>query len=207
MPSICRSGDPEAKGAAFNLPIGHDSLHASHSQTGSASIIGLMEEIGREALVELVRGLEPGSIVGISGYGGSGKSTLARELSNSIPRSVVIGVDHYYIKDQDVRDEDWNAFDRSEMRKEIEQQRMLGDTRLVICEGVGIFHPDTVDCFDIRIWVDTDLGTATIRGMKRDREEQGNDHDRLWREIWEPNERSFEAKHSPKEKAHFSVKN
>jgi uridine kinase len=144
-------------------------------------------------------------VVAISGYGGSGKSTLAREMSEAIPGSVVIGVDQYYIKEKDILDDDWNAFDRSKMRAEISRSLSDSSIRLVICKGVGIFHPDTVDSFSVRIWADTDLETATVRGMKRDREEQGHDHDHLWREIWEPVERRFEAKHDPKAKADFIV--
>ncbi len=146
-------------------------------------------------------------VVAISGFGGSGKSTFARHLSEAIPGSVVVGVDQYYVKEKDVLDDDWNAFDRSKMRAEIGRLVSGSSVRLVICEGVGIFHPDTVDCFSVRIWVDTDLETATVRGMKRDREEQGHDHDHLWREIWEPVERRFEAKHDPKAKADYWLEN
>ena len=168
-----------------------------------------MKVIDRHSLLQVIRDRIESSdrsiVVAISGYGGSGKSTFAREMSEAIPGSVVVGVDQYYVKEKDILDEDWNAFDRSRMRAEI--CRLLSDSsvRLAICEGVGIFHPDTVDCFSVRIWVDTDLETATLRGMKRDREEQGNDHDHLWREIWEPVERRFETKHDPKAKADYLV--
>ena len=141
-------------------------------------------------------------VIGISGYGGSGKSTFARDLSSQILDSFVIGVDQYYVLEKDALDDNWDCFDRSLMRGEV--QRHLGRAKLIICEGVGIFHPDTADQFSIRIWVDLDLETATSRGMKRDREVQGQNHDHLWREIWEPNERRFEAKHDPRSKAtHF----
>jgi uridine kinase len=164
--------------------------------------------IDRVQLIEEVRGLwesvEKPLVLGISGYGGSGKSTFARQMSVAILGSVIIGVDDYYVKEKDVLDENWDAFDRSLMRAEIDRRLQDITVRLIICEGVGIFHPDTVDRFAIKIWVDTDLETATLRGMKRDREEQGNDHDHLWREIWAPVERAFEAKHDPKGRAdHF----
>lgn len=169
-----------------------------------------MKSIDHLELIELIRHQVEANkyqlVIGISGYGGSGKSTFARQLSEAIPGSVVVRVDQYYVKEKDVLDDDWNAFDRSKMRAEID--RLLSDSsvHLVICEGVGIFHPDTVDCFSVRIWVDTDLETSTLRGMKRDREEQGNDHDHLWREIWEPVERRFEAKHDPKGRADYLLR-
>ena len=169
-----------------------------------------MKVIDRHSLQQEIRDCLESSdrsiVVAISGYGGSGKSTFARHVSEAIPGSVVVGVDQYYVKEKDVLDDDWNAFDRRKMRAEID--RLLSDSsvHLVICEGVGIFHPDTVDCFSVRIWIDTDLETSTLRGMKRDREEQGNDHDHLWREIWEPVERRFEAKHDPKSKADYLLR-
>ena len=169
-----------------------------------------MKTIERHSLLQEVRDWLESSdrslVIAISGYGGSGKSTFARQLSEAIPGSVVVGVDQYYVKERDILDDDWNAFDRSKMRAEIDRLLLVPTASLVICEGVGIFHPDTVDRFSVRIWVDTDLETATLRGMKRDREEQGNDNDHLWREIWEPVERRFEAKHNPKAKADYLLR-
>jgi uridine kinase len=170
-----------------------------------------MVEIGREALIELLRErAETGDkvlVVGISGYGGSGKTTLAAELGEKISGSTVIGVDEYYVIEDNLRDYDWSVFKRDKFRDEITLRVESGEFKVVICEGCGIFHPDTVDQFSIRVWVDTDLETATLRGMKRERSDNGLNLDDVWREIWEPNERSFEAKHDPKGKAHYSVKN
>ena len=172
---------------------------------------GFMIEIGREELIELLRrkpedDAEP-VVIGISGYGGAGKSTIAKELGEAIVGAIVIGVDEYYVIEKNVPDNDWGTFDRDKFRAEIERRVQSNEFKIVICEGVGIFHPDTVQCFSIRIWVETDLETATLRGMKRERYESGFELDDVWREIWEPNERRFEAKHNPKAKAHFSVRN
>ena len=170
-----------------------------------------MVEISRESLVELLRGKMDSSaavlVVGISGYGGSGKSTLAAEISSSIPGSTVIGVDEYYVIENNFRDDDWSVFERHKFRDEIARRVASNEFKLVVCEGCGIFHPDTVNCFLIRIWVDTDLAVATQRGMIREFANHGTNLDDIWRDIWEPNERSFEAKHDPKGKAHYSVKN
>ena len=170
-----------------------------------------MVEIGRESLVELLREKIDASagtlVVGVSGYGGSGKSTLAAEISESITGSTVIGIDEYYVIENNFRDDDWNVFERHKFRDEIARRVALNAFGLVICEGCGIFHPDTVDCFSLRIWVDTDLAVATQRGMIRELANHGTNLDDIWREIWEPNEQSFEAKHNPTSKAHYSVKN
>lgn len=160
-------------------------------------------------LINVIRDQTPAQgdrlVIGISGYGGSGKSTLAMEITMAISNSVVIGVDDYYVLEKDVPDEDWDAFDRSQLRNELDRQLAEKSKNLIICEGVGLFHPDTLDRFDFNIWVDTDLETATLRGMKRDREVYLQDHDHLWRDVWVPTEQRFEAKHNPKAAADYFV--
>ncbi|WP_240642419.1 hypothetical protein [Microbacterium sulfonylureivorans] len=74
----------------------------------------------------------------------------------------------------------------------------LGDVMVV--DLVGLFHPEAIDYLDLTIWCDVDLATAQARGMKRDAE-LGRDHSRLWREVWIPNERDFEANFAPRERA------
>ena len=167
-----------------------------------------MVEIGIAKLIEIIQHLSEDNaflVVAISGYGGSGKSTFARQLAAGIPGWVILAIDDYYAPIP-LPDDDWAAFDRSQLRSAIERQRESGGAKLVICEGVGLFHPDSLDLYDITIWVDVDLETATERGMKRDREEYHVDHDRLWREEWVPTEQRFEAKHNPKGRAHYGVK-
>ena len=53
---------------------------------------------------------------------------------------------------------------------------------------------------DLTIWCDVDLETATLRGKKRDAE-LGRRHDRLWDEVWVPNERAFLAGFAPHKQA------
>ncbi len=74
----------------------------------------------------------------------------------------------------------------------------LGDVMVV--DLVGLFHPEALDFLDLTIWCDVDLATAQARGMKRDAA-VGRDHSRLWREVWVPNERDFEANFAPRERA------
>ncbi len=49
------------------------------------------------------------------------------------------------------------------------------------------------------------FSTPTQRGMRRDAE-HGRDHTALWHEVWVPNERDFEARFSPRERADVLVR-
>jgi hypothetical protein len=53
---------------------------------------------------------------------------------------------------------------------------------------------------DITVWCDVDLDTSARRGIARDNR-LGRDHERLWREVWIPNERDFEKRFAPRERA------
>lgn len=142
-------------------------------------------------------------VVGISGFGGSGKSTVAHKLSALVQPSAVIGVDNFYVLSKDVADSDWNCFDREQFRSAI----VSSPSPVVFAEGVGIFHEDTVSLFDLRVWVDVDIETATERGMKRDREEQEINNDRKWLQVWKENELRFLEAHHPIEKVDFLLNN
>lgn len=168
-----------------------------------------MESIARAQLIKVVGGLvdkcDGQFVVAISGYGGSGKSTFARVLNESIPSSTVLAIDDYY-SPIPLPDDDWAAYDRRQLRQALLVAREQSDLKLIICEGVGLLHPDSLDMYDLKVWIDVDIETATDRGMRRDREEYKVDHDRLWREEWVPTEIRFEAKHRPKEQANYLVK-
>lgn len=168
----------------------------------------MISRICRDELVGAVRSRLTSTdgpvVVGISGYGGSGKSTLARYLVAAFPDSLMLCVDDYYAPIP-LPDDDWAAYDRNQLRGALSAQLESASSKLIICEGVGLFHPDTLDQFDVKVWVDVDLETATNRGRKRDREEYNVDHERLWTEEWEPTERRFDAKHDPKGKADYWV--
>ena len=164
--------------------------------------------IDRNRLAELIGSrLETSDeilVVGISGYGGSGKSNLARFFASAFPGSVMLFVDDYYVPIP-LPDDDWAAYDRGQLRVALDEQLSQLSTKLVICEGVGLFHPDSLDRFDLKVWLNVDLTTATNRGRTRDREEYNVDHERIWGEEWEPTERRFDAKHDPKGKADYWV--
>lgn len=162
-------------------------------------------------------------VVGISGYGGSGKSTLARELVETIPNSVRMRGDDFLdpVRSHQ-RSTDWDGVERTRLVEEVllpfrERSasnfrrfdwgiRALGEPEpvphgdVMVVDLVGLFHPEALDYLDLTIWCDVDLTTAQARGMKRDAD-LGRDHSRLWREVWIPNERDFEANFAPRERA------
>ncbi|WP_286930639.1 MULTISPECIES: uridine kinase family protein [Aeromicrobium] len=163
------------------------------------------------------------AIVGISGFGGSGKSTLARRLVAALPDAVRLRGDDFLDPVRvHRRSPDWDGVERDRLvddvlrpfRDEVpgEFQRHDWDrgrltepepvprADVLVIDLVGLFHPTTLPLLDLAVWCEIDLWTATQRGIARDRDD-GNDHDRVWTEVWEPNERDFEQRFAPREVA------
>lgn len=159
----------------------------------------------------------------ISGYAGSGKSTLAKTLAATVEGCTRLrGDDFLDPTGSHRRSADWDGVERTRMRDEVLEPyrrggparfrpydwtaRALGpvtelpDTEVLLVDAIGILHPDLQGCFDLSIWVDVDLETAGQRGRQRDRS-GGHDHDRLWTEVWQPNDRDFADRYDPKGRA------
>ncbi|GAA3539019.1 uridine kinase [Aeromicrobium flavum] len=162
-------------------------------------------------------------VVGISGYGGSGKSTLARALVEALPDAVRMRGDDFLDPYRSHRHSpDWDGVERERLVAEVllpfreerpsEFRRFdwdagaLADPKpvpradVMVVDLVGLFHPDALPALDLTVWCDVDLETATGRGRERDRA-AGRDHDQLWAEVWEPNERAFDTAFAPREVA------
>lgn len=173
--------------------------------------------------IEALRLERPRVVVGVSGFGGSGKSTLARLLVADTVASARIRGDDFLEPDRSHRRSgDWDGVERSRLRREVLDPFRAGrasefrrfdwalgelaapepvpDVEVLVVDAVGLFHPELDGAIDLRIWVDVDLDTATARGMARDRV-AGRDHDRLWMEVWVPNERDFAAAFDPRHAA------
>lgn len=162
-------------------------------------------------------------VVGISGFGGSGKSTLTRALLQLIPGAVRVRGDDFLDPPRVFeRSDDWAGVDRLRLREEVlepyrrgeavvfrrydwaagrlGEAEALREARILLVDLIGLLHPELDGCLDLTVWVDTDLETATRRGKARDRD-LGNDHDRVWDEVWAPNERDFDRRFHPRETA------
>ncbi|WP_127818898.1 uridine kinase family protein [Microbacterium sp. CPCC 204701] len=162
-------------------------------------------------------------VIGISGYGGAGKSTLARSLVARLDGAVRMRGDDFLDPVRSHRrSPDWDGVERVRLVTEVlapfrEQRastfrrfdwsrRALGEPepvpsgRILLVDCVGLFHPEALDALDLTVWCDVALATATERGMRRDAE-LDRDHTSLWRDVWVPNERDFEARFSPRKHA------
>jgi uridine kinase len=171
-----------------------------------------------EAIASL-RETSPRVVVAISGFGGAGKSTLTKALVAAVPDSVRLrGDDFLHPVRSHRRSTDWDGVERVRMRDEVLEPFRRGDpvsfrpydwdagelgprtslppASVLLVDAIGVLHPDLAGCFDLTIWVDVDLATAGERGRERDRQ-NGHDHDRLWAEVWTPNDRDFAATFDP----------
>ena len=124
------------------------------------------------------------------------------------------------------RSPDWDGVDRERLRETVLRpfregrpstfQRfdwsrgVLGDpervpsAEVMVVDLIGLIHPSVLDDLDVTVWCDLDLETACERGMARDRS-LGRNHDRLWREVWMPNDRDFDLTFAPKGRAMLVV--
>lgn len=76
--------------------------------------------------------------------------------------------------------------------------------RVVIVEGIGLFHPEVAPYLDYRIWLDVDLDTATDRGIARELS-LGHVQSPAWLAVWKPNEFDFEQHFRPRASADLLV--
>jgi uridine kinase len=159
------------------------------------------------AAVEALRSARSPVVVAISGYGGSGKSTLVRALLAEIPGSTRLRGDDFLHDDRfDQRSPDWDVVDLARLRGALDEFRATAASGAVLLvDAIGILRPELADAFDLTVWVDVPLETATERGKARDRS-VGDDHDRFWDEVWAPNERDFDARFSPRASADLLVR-
>jgi uridine kinase len=180
------------------------------------------------AVVRAVRELSLGGsrppVIGISGFGGSGKSTLAGLVRAGLPGSAVVPADEFLrTRPPADRSPDWAAVDRDRLRRQVLAPVHAGEpaayqvwdpavgapgpwvslagAAAVVVEGLGLFVPDLLELFDVRVWLDVDLDTATARGRWRDEHVYGNPQTELWLDVWKPNDADFHRRFRPDETA------
>lgn len=165
--------------------------------------------------------------VGISGYCGSGKSTLARGLVEAVPGSIRMRGDDFLDPARShKRSPDWDGVERVRLARDVLRpfqqaqraqfqrydwsKRELGafetlpSAEVLVVDVIGLFHPEALPYLDFTIWVDADVADAAARGMRRDHV-LGRDHDRLWNDVWIPNERDFDLRFGPRSVASVVV--
>jgi len=171
------------------------------------------------AAIDRLRDVKGRVAVGVSGFAGAGKSVLARQLVDVVDDAVRLRGDDF-LDPQRVhrRSADWDGVDRQRMRDEVLEPFRAGNpvavrpldwstgrrgpptplpqASVLVVDSIGIFHPELLPWFDLTVWVDVDLEVAQSRGLARDRA-AGRDHDRLWTEVWTPNDRDFERTFAP----------
>ena len=189
-----------------------------------------MQQVASEpgAVVRAVRDLTLGSsrppVIGISGFGGSGKSTLADLLRVELHGSAVVPGDEFLLsRPPTALSPDWDVVDRDRLRRQVMDPVRAGrpaayqvwdpvagalgpwvslaGAAAVIVEGLGLFVPDLLELFDVRVWLDVDLDTATAQGRWRDEHVYGNPQTELWLDVWKPNDADFHRTFRPDESA------
>ena len=164
-------------------------------------------------------------VVGISGYCGAGKSTLARELTDLVPGAVRMRGDDFLdpVRSHQ-RSNDWDGVERVRLvstvlepfraarrgtfqrydwaRKQLGAPEPIPQARILIVDVIGLFHPEALPALDLRVWCEADLEVASAQGKERDRQ-LGRSHDRLWTDVWIPNDRDFAAQFTPRAQAHL----
>lgn len=167
------------------------------------------------------------AIIGLSGFSGSGKSSLALSLAAELSGTQVLESDVFWRPDSNHLSDEWLAIDRHSIRKDVliparagrpvafrpwnwEEKRLddavvLPQCERILLEGIGIFHPDLTNLFDLRIWVDAPFDASMENGMRRDRETYGLTNDAEWREVWIPNERAYFERFRPDRMADLVV--
>jgi uridine kinase len=63
-------------------------------------------------------------------------------------------------------------------------------------KGISALHPNLLEHYDFRVWVDCPLETARDRGSVRGYA-KGNDQTEVWTTRWLPNDRDCFQKYRP----------
>lgn len=166
-------------------------------------------------------------VVGISGFGGSGKSSLAAALTRAVAGTVQVRGDDFLDPVlSHARSTGWAGVERRRLADEVLHPfregrestfrpfdwglRALGTPQptpsgdVLVVDLIGLLHPEIEDVLDLAIWCDVELETATAWGKARDARFK-RDNDRLWDEIWVPNERDFAERFDPRQRADLVV--
>ena len=182
-----------------------------------------------ESLLNTIRTLKRPIIVAVSGLGGAGKSSFANKLAERLSAPVV-GVDSFQKKGAfDIDFSLWEIMNYSRLEREVLVPFLKGENvsyghfdasqeavshkvevanaGLLIVEGVGLFRPELLKYFSYKVWVETPMEEAIVRGKKRDREVHQNPQDENWDGVWKKNDFEYLQTFKPQEAADFVFHN
>ncbi len=145
-------------------------------------------------------------LVAIDGYGGAGKTTLARAIQSEFLSSAIITLDDFATDIEGPADRkrflsqvllplsngiaaNYQRFDWP--TQALAEWREVRPNGLIIIEGVSTLGEDFNSYYDLRVWIDCPHELASQRGMERDKNIYGVNHEQLWKEIWIPGEREY----------------
>ena len=165
-------------------------------------------------------------LIAIEGYGGSGKSTLAEKLKDLLPRTEIIKIDSFIIKEKAQNAEPWEeVFDRKRLEKQVLEPANLNHTisyqrldwannvlgsnitlphvKYLIVDGITSYHPEIEHYYAFKIWVNTSLDIAKRRGQLRDSD---NENAKLWSK-WAKRDLDYQQKYHPEKRSDFVIDN
>ncbi len=148
---------------------------------------------------------------------------LARRVVEIVDDAVRVRGDDFLVPERvRRRSPDWDGVDRPRLRDEVLEPFRAGlpvavrpldwstgrlgaptplpRASVLVVDLIGLFHPDLLPCLDLTVWVDVEPEIALEQGMARDRA-AGLDHDRLWTDVWLPNDREFKQVFTPRDQA------
>lgn len=170
-------------------------------------------------IIERITALPKPALIAIGGFGGSGKSTLAAALQKTLPSIEVVSFDDFIVKAKILDPWDKGAFDRVRLEEQVlkpfiegrpvNYQKLMWETDtlselmelpkadVVIVEGISSYHPDIAHYYDLKIWVETSIGTAKERGRARAGENETTQH---W-DLWAKNDLAYKEEFHPEQVA------
>ncbi len=165
-------------------------------------------------------------IIAIEGFGGSGKSTIAQKLGAELGSAYVVSIDDFIVKEK-LAMSSWDdgAFDRKRLEEQVLRPLSIGrpanyqrlkwasntlgefiaipDVDYVIIEGITAYHPDIEHYYDFKVWIDTPLDIAQMRGHTR---EGSNENAKYWA-LWAENDRRYLQRYHPEHRADYTIAN
>jgi uridine kinase len=164
-------------------------------------------------------------VIAIDGFGGSGKSNLSRQLLKLLRDGLIIQTDDFikYPHETNVFEHDWEAIENKVLKRLKEVTSVTTKTydwhtlkavtdeqstiqKYILFDGIGLLEPKYLKYYNLKIWIDCPYELALERGKKRDREDQGVDHDQLWDEVWGPGSQQYFERAQPHKRADILFK-